>query len=151
MHSDRQNRGYWALLTGYLLLVTMVPMPAHANQPMWKIGRVTVQPEQAHANVEALPHKQPSLMVKLSLRNEGRPGNATVEIWGRWDTGGQRLKGKLMPLRRLTGEVALKQTAIVMVSLETLMPPPPGKPPLELVVMTGPHKTDHQMVSLPAS
>lgn len=109
-----------------------------ASDPVWTIGRAVIQPAK-----EA--RREPGLAVKLSLRNEGKPGEARVQILGRWKPG----QNELTPLRRLKEEVALKQTAIVVISLEPLEEVPPGNPSLELVVKTDARETDRKTVRLP--
>lgn len=121
-----------------MIVVAIVGPAAAASGPQWTIGRAMIQPaEDGRGNR--------TLTVKLSLRNEGKAAGARVQILGRWKPG----QNELTPLRRLKEEVALKQTAIVMVSLEPLGKAPPGGPLLELVVKTDARETDRQTVRLP--
>lgn len=144
--------------------------------------------------------------LKLSLRNEGKPGHALVRILGRWEVregrgkqgeqeqpreqgrwdrlgqpgqpGGWGSPGEtpkperpglpwetqsppekkedqapelrsFTQLGSYTREVALKQTAILDVSLQPLGPPPSGRPALELVILTGSQETDRQVIRSP--
>ncbi|MFZ5877668.1 MAG: hypothetical protein ACOYXU_14875 [Nitrospirota bacterium] len=108
-----------------------------ASDAVWTIGRAVIQPVKEQ--------RQHGLAVKLSLRNEGKPGEARVQILGRWKPG----QVELTPLRRLKEEVALKQTAIVVISLDPLAEVPPGKPSLELVVKMDTRETDRKTIRLP--
>lgn len=122
-----------------LVVVAGIVGPAvAASGPVWTIGRAVVQPAKEGS-------KGHGLVVKLSLRNEGKPGEGRVQILGRWKPGPE----DLTPLRRLKKEVALKQTAIVVISLEPLEDLPPGKPSVELVVMTDARETDRKTIRLP--
>lgn len=124
-----------------LVFVAGIVGPAGAaSGPEWTIGRAVIQPAK-----EARPEQ--GLAVKLSLRNEGKPGETRVQILGRWKPG----QDELTPLRRLKEEVALKQTVIVVISLERLAEVPPGNPLLELVVKTDARETDRKTVRLPHS
>jgi hypothetical protein len=115
----------------------MVGPAGAASGPEWTIGRAVIQ--------AVKEQREQGLAVKLSLRNEGRPGDARVQILGRWKPG----PDELTPLRRLKEEVALKQTAIVVISLDPLEEVPPGTPSLELVVKTDARETDRKTVQLP--
>ena len=55
----------------------------------------------------------------------------------------------IVEISRPDEEVALKQTAIVVISLDPLDGVPPGKPSLELVVKTDARETDRKTVRLP--
>ena len=123
----------------FLVMVAGVVGPAvAASGPSWTIGRAVIQPAKEGSTGRGL-------VVKLSLRNEGKPGDGRVQILGRWKPG----QDDLTPLRRLKDEVALKQTAIVVISLDPLDEVPPGKPSLELVVKTDARETDRKTVRLP--
>ena len=81
-----------------------------------------------------------------SLRNEGKPGKTPVKILGGW----KRKKDKEFTLlSKLTKEIELKQTAVVIIPLEPLGPVPSGKPSLELLVMAGSRETDQTTVHMP--
>jgi hypothetical protein len=136
--------------------------------PVWKIGRAVVervpgplppgwqQPEPGAPGQPPLVPGQPSApgqppapgqgipVVKLSLRNEGAPGNVQVQIRGRpvaQPPQAFRLLGTFAK------EVAFKQTAIVQVLL--LFPSGPPGQQVELAVMTGHQETDRQVVRVP--
>jgi hypothetical protein len=125
------------LLIGLLLIGLMGPASAAPREPYWKIGRAVIQ-------YDAKGQKE--LLLRLSLRNEGNPGKTPVQILGRWKQGRD---SKFTLLVRLTTEVELKQTAIGVVSLKPLNPLPPGRPSLELLVVTGTRETDQTIVPLP--
>jgi len=130
------NRGV-LLLSGFLLIGLMGPVSAAPPEPYWKIGRAVIQ-------YDAKGQKE--LLLRLSLRNEGNPGKTPVQILGRWKQGRE---SKFILLVRLTTEVELKQTAIGVVSLKPIEPLPPGRPSLELLVMTGTQQTDQTLVPVP--
>jgi hypothetical protein len=135
----RQPISKLILHCSFLVLVAGVVGPVvAASGPAWTIGRAVIQPAKEGS-------KAHGLVVKLSLRNEGKPGEGRVQILGRWKPG----KDDLTPLRRLKEEVALKQTAIVVISLDPLEEVPPGRPSLELVVKTDARETDRKTVRLP--
>lgn len=123
-----------------LCVAGIVGSAVAASSPAWTIGRAVIQPAKEARRDQGL-----GLAVKVSLRNEGKPGEARVQILGRWKPG----QDDLTPLRRLKKEVALKQTAIVVISLEPLEGVPPGKPSVELVVMTDARETDRKTIRLP--
>ncbi len=127
----------WVVLAGIFLMGLIGPVAAAPPEPYWKVGRAIIQQDRTGSD---------GLFLKLSLRNEGKPGKASVEILGRWK-GGRR--DNFVLLERLTKEVALKQTAVVVIALEPLKPVPPGTPSLELLVMTGSRETDQKVVRLP--
>jgi len=108
--------------------------PVSAASPVWKIGRAVIE------------LRQPAPVVKLSLRNAGAPGNVPVQIFGRW---GVQPPPAFTPLASFSQEVAFKQTAILEVPLAPLRGVPPGRPPLELSVMTGAQETDRQWIGTP--
>ncbi len=126
------------LLTGFMETASAGPL-----EPSWKVGRAKIELQKDNGG-------QRRLYLKLSLRNEGDPGNIPVEILGRWGKSIQHQKEEdFTQLGRYTRQVALKQTAILVISLESLGPVPRGKPPFELVVITGSRVTDRQVVHLP--
>jgi len=138
--SVRQPISKLILHCSFLVIVAGGVGPAvAASGPSWTIGRAVIQPAKEEGS------KGHGLVVKLSLRNEGKPGEGRVQILGRWKPG----PDDLTPLRRLKEEVALKQTAIVVISLDPLDGVPPGKPSLELVVKTDARETDRKTVRLP--
>ncbi len=118
---------------------------AASEAPVWTAGRAMVQVKVDRAG-------QRRLMLKLSLRNQGSPGHAPVQLFGRWARDGklERLDQTELPrlerLGRFSREVALKRTAIVEVPLTPLRRRPSGTPALELVIQTGSRITDHQLV-----
>ncbi len=136
MRRTIRNRGVMMLI-GILLIGWMGTVAAAPREPFWKIGRAIIQYD---------VRGQKELLLKLSLRNEGNPGKAPVQILGRWKQGRD---SKFTLLVRLTTEVELKQTAIGVVSLKPLEPVPPGRPFLELLVMTGTRQTDQTTVPVP--
>lgn len=115
--------------------------PVSAASPVWKVGRAVIEVRQPSP---ASPG-QSALVVKLSLRNAGVPGNVPVQIFGRW---GVQPPPALTLLASFGQEVAFKQTAILEVPLTPLRGIPPGRPPLELAVMTGPQETDRQWINM---
>ena len=144
-------------VSGILILgVLWVSMlePANAASPAWKIGRAVIEtrmagPGQPSPAVPGQPAPAPGqrlLVVKLSLRNEGAPGNVPVRIFGRWLV--QPLLA-FTPLGSFAQEVAFKQVAILEFPLTPLRFVPPGKVPLELSVMTGAVETDRQPIRMP--
>lgn len=137
--SVRQPISKLVLHFSFLVVAAGIVGPAvAASGPAWTIGRAVVQPAKEAS-------KKGGLMVKLSLRNEGKSGAGRVQILGRWMPG----EDDLTLLGRLKEEVALKQTAIVVISLDPLDGVPPGKPSLELVVKTDARETDRKTVRLP--
>lgn len=136
MASYPWNRGLTVLI-GALLIGWIGTVTAAPREPFWKVGRAVIQ-------LDAQGQKE--LRLKLSLRNEGKPGKTPVQILGKW----KKMKGKEFTLlSKLTKEVELKQTAIVVISLEPLEPIPPGRPPLELIIKTGSRETDQKVIRLP--
>lgn len=134
-----------AILVGLLLWMTtgMADARSPANQPDWKVGRAVIQSEQGQG--------RRTLLLKLSLRNKGRPGNVKVRLSARWTR-----QQKLRPLRSedmktfhtlgtYQREVALKQTAILNVSLEALKPRPRNSR-LELIIYTGKRRSEHRLL-----
>ena len=65
---------WWALL---MLGAGLAASAADPYQASWKIGRAAFEAQPRASGTK-------ELNVKLSLRNEGRPGHATVRILGRW-------------------------------------------------------------------
>ena len=130
------NRGV-LMLIGVVLIGFVATIAAAPREPYWKIGRAVIQ-------YDAKGQKE--LLLRLSLRNEGNPGKTPVQILGRWKQGRE---SKFILLVRLTTEVELKQTAIGVVSLKPIEPLPPGRPSLELLVMTGTQQTDQTLVPVP--
>lgn len=131
--------GVLVLLMGFLGSAAAGPA-----EPLWKVGRAkVVLQEDTGGSV--------TWHLRVSLRNEGRPGKAPVRILGRW-AGSRRPPGietDFVELGRYSQEVALKQTAILALSLRPLGPVPKGNPPLEVVVLTGKQKTDQKQVPMP--
>ncbi len=124
------------------LLVFCGASTAGASDAVWKVGRAKIE-------VQADSGGQ-KLHLRLSLRNEGKPGKVSLEIKGRWGKSGENPKPTdFKKLGVYTQEVALKQTAILMISLESLGSEPKDKPPLELVLLTGSKETDRQSIPLP--
>jgi hypothetical protein len=123
------------ILIGALVIGLIGTVIAAPREPSWKVGRAVIQNDE-----------RKDLSLKLSLRNEGKPGKTPVKILGRWK-GKQNKEFTL--LSQLTKEIELKQTAVVIIALELLKPIPPGTPSLELLVMTGSRETDQKVVRLP--
>ncbi len=91
-----------------------------------------------------------NLILRLSLRNEGEPGKAHLKIKGKWATvEGNKKPDNLKNLGSYTREVALKQTAILVISLEPLGSMTHGATALFLLVKTGPKETDRKVIALP--
>lgn len=115
-----------------------------ADAARWIIG---------HAAVQTDPSAHGQLHVKLSLRNQGRPDRAAVQLYGRWlpatqaphKVTAQELRAFAL-LGRYEREVAMKQTAIVTGSLAVLHPPP-ATHVLELIVVTDRAVTDQRRVA----
>lgn len=120
---------------------------AAGQGPVWTAGRATVE-------VKADRTGQRRPVLKISLRNQGSPGRAPVQLFGRWARHGKLERMNETELRRLARlgrfarEVALKRTAIVEVPLTPLRRRPRGSPGLELVIQTGSRITDHRLVSM---
>lgn len=114
---------------------------ASGSGSAWTVGRAVIEP---------MPGSPGPMqwVVKLSLRNEGRPDRTRVKIFGRWVRSGLQGNQGFIPLGILNNEVALKQTAIVVLSLRPLGPEPPGTTALEMLVRTGNVETGHQIVPL---
>lgn len=123
------------------------PAGAAGQGPVWTVGRATVQ-----VKVDRTGQRRP--MLKISLRNQGTPGRAPVQLFGRWAPDGKLQRMDETKLRRLARlgrfarEVALKRTAIVEVPLTPLRRRPKGSPAIELVVQTGSRITDHRLVAV---
>lgn len=161
------------LLVWFLLYVLAESTAAAPPGPFWKVGRVVVQSQKSLG-------KERELIVKLSLRNSGRPGSVPVKILGRWKgrtenrgklgksrprksprlgttgkKGGKKLDldelENLTQLGRFGKEIALKKTAILNISLKPLGSLPKGRQSLELLVITGKRVTDRKTVRLPAN
>jgi len=119
----------------FLFLVTVLlygTSLVEASDSAWKAGRAKIE---ASGDV---------LTLRLSLRNEGKAGRESLEILGRWKNTGADYK----KLGSYTKEVALKQTAILMVPLKALGTAPAGSA-LEITLKTGSKDTDHQVIPLP--
>jgi hypothetical protein len=129
------------IFTSSLLGLMKIPASAASN-PFWKVGRAKVE-------VQKDAPGQDILSLKLSLRNEGKPGSTPVKIMGRWGGSGQTQQGEFTQLGLYTQQVALKQTVILMISLESLGAVPQGVNSLELLVITGSDETDRQLIGLP--
>lgn len=132
-HMNRISAGIVFLA---LLLPVFFAVDASAAESAWKVGRGVIQ-KGASA--------QDGLILKLSLRNDGLPSRATVEVLGRWTDGGQE---RPLRLGLLTQEVELKKTAIIEFLLRPLGPAPPGNSAVELTVMTGDKVTDRRVVAI---
>lgn len=111
-----------------LLVLAAVPSVAAAGGAQWTVGRAVVEtgPEGA--------------VVKMSLRNRGRPDRDLVVIRGRWAG-----TGEMVVLGRLRKQVVLRLTAIVVLPLAPLGPRP-GNAPLELEVRTSGEVTDRRVL-----
>lgn len=136
-----------ALVVAVLLAVSLVGAATIGTPaPVWKIGRAVFEwrtplpiPGQT-APSQAIP------VLKISLRNEGGPGNLPVQIFGRW------LAANVQPLTfTLLGtyqqQVALMQTAIVDAPLTALSKAPAGKLVLEISVTTDGKETDRKSIA----
>lgn len=128
-----------------MLLIVGSALALAASTPEWKVGRVAL-------NLDRDSKGQKVWMMKLSLRNQGKPAAAPVRLLGRW-TRATKLKKlsaaelkRLKELGRYRREVALKRTAILKVPLAKLGKPPGAKPAMELVVITGSKVTDHKLI-----
>lgn len=115
---------------------------AENASPVWKVGRAKIEAKNDDAGQERL-------LLRLSLRNDGKPGKAPLEIKGRWSAKDNSKPEGLKKLGTYTREVALKQTAILVISLEPLGGVPQKNISLELVILTGSQETDRQDIPLP--
>ncbi|HEB60153.1 MAG TPA: hypothetical protein ENJ01_13090 [Gammaproteobacteria bacterium] len=116
-----------------LAMLLLLAGPAQAAGPDWKIGRAVVSQ---------------GGVLKLSLRNQGEVGTATVTLAGRWTQGGKSPASSLASLPRLgsfSRQVARKHTAILQAGLGMLGPRPEGAA-LELVLWTDQRVTDHRLI-----
>ncbi len=124
-------------------MISLMKMPASAaSNPFWKVGRAKIEVQKDDSG-------QDILYLKLSLRNEGKSGSTPVKIMGRWGDSGQTQQEGFTQLGRYTQQVALKQTVILVISLESLAALPQGINLLELLVITGSDETDRQLIEVP--
>lgn len=132
-------RAKWLVI--FLLVAFYGTSFAGSAESLWKVGRAKIEVKKEGGGQE--------LILRLSLRNEGQPGKAHLEIKGQWTKGGNNKKpDNLKDLGSYTREVALKQTAILVISLDPLGSMPHGEA-LFLVVKTGPKETDSKVIALP--
>lgn len=132
------------LVIGVLMMVMPVQSDAAGQEAFWKVGRAIVQ--------KAGAQKEPVL--KLSLRNDGRPSMERVVIKGRW---GQGMPGKrsftpgelagMVELGSFTKEVELKHTVILEVPFSVLGNSPQGSSILDIAIYTGQGLTDGQAIA----
>lgn len=114
--------------------------------PVWKVGRAVFEWRAPAPVPGQTTAGQPIPVLKLSLRNEGGPGNLPVQIFGRW------LSQNAPPpvftlLATYQQQVALMQTAIVDGPLTALSKAPAGKLMLEISVTTGGQETDRKAIA----
>ena len=124
---------FFILNSLFIFLVTLAfcgTSIAEASDSNWKAGRAKIE---ASGDV---------LTLRLSLRNEGKAGRDSLVILGRWKDSGSKYKS----LGDFTKEVALKQTAILMIPLKSLGS---ASSPLEITLKTGTQETDHKTIPLP--
>jgi hypothetical protein len=136
------GRGVVAILI--LAGLWAAPVETAGTTPVWKIGRAVIE-RMSPATIQPRMPAERMLILKLSLRNEGAPGNLPVKIFGRWVAQPPR---PFTLLGAYTQEVAFKQTAILEMQLFPLLVPPPQALG-ELSVMTGDQETDRQTIRMP--
>ncbi len=138
-----------SVMSSIVILLILVAGPeliaAASQEPVWTAGRAAI-----HVKKDGTSQRR--LTLKLSLRNQGSPGRASVQLLARWSRDGKlkqldqkELQG-LAQLGRFSREVALKRTAIIEVPLSPLRHRPSGNPKLELIIRTGSRITDHRLV-----
>lgn len=114
--------------------------------PVWKIGRAVFEWRAPPPVPGQTKVGQPIPVLKLSLRNEGGPGNLPVQIFGRW------LAQSVPPpvftlLATYQQQVALMQTAIVDAPLTALSKAPAGKLVLEISLTTDGKESDRKAIA----
>jgi hypothetical protein len=91
----------------------------------------------------AQPPAQNIPVLKISLRNEGGPGNLPVQIFARWLAAAAPAPAFVL-LGSYQQQVVLTLTAIIEAPLTALSKAPPGKLVLEIAVMTGGKESDRK-------
>jgi hypothetical protein len=125
-------------------MVSVGPLEPANVSPVWKIDRAVIERVGPMIGQPRLPAER-MLILKLSLRNEGGPGNLPVRIMGRWMVQPPR---PFTLLGTYTQEVTFKQSVVLEVQLFPLFVPP-AQAPAELSIMTGDLETDRQQIRMP--